>query len=82
MKKFADNLEKRVAQALDNAQIKYVHESEGAELDFHLPDLDCYIEIKRFHTERVLNQLSRHESVILIQGEKAVSAFENLISKT
>lgn len=80
-KHISDPLEQLVADALDSLGIKYEHESEPTtlakvhSLDFYIPGFDIFIEIKRFHTERVTYQISRVENLILLQGEQAVKTF-------
>lgn len=71
---FADHLEKRVAQALDECGIEFVHESENKEqiLDFYLPFFDVYIEVKQYNTDRIAKQMSSKDNVIAIQGKKSV----------
>lgn len=79
---FADDLEKIVAEALSENSIEFTHESENKDqqLDFYLPDYDVYIEVKRYHSDRVLKQLKSKDCVILIQGKDAVQFFK-LITK-
>ena len=78
-----DPLEKSLASALDDAGIEYVHESEHGNhnngLDFYLPKYGVYIEVKQYHSERVSEQMKRHEEVIVIQGKSAVNYFASLI---
>lgn len=70
--KITDDLEKEVAKILKSKGIKFVHESykNGIDqrLDFYLPDFDVYLEVKKFHTERTIQQLEYQRNVILIQG--------------
>ncbi len=74
-KLFNDPVENSVANALALAGIKYTHESQNKKqsLDFFLPDYDCYIECKAFHTERTGPQI-HGKQVILIQGYRAAGA--------
>lgn len=77
-----DPLERMVAEALDAAGIPYVSERGGANpsrLDFMLPELGIEIEVKRFHSERLAEQMSRAPNVIALQGEPAVRWFCNLL---
>jgi len=82
---FADHLEKKIAIALDSANIEFVHESENKYqvTDFYLPEIDCFIEVKQYHTDRTATQLQKrkNDSVILLQGEKAVDFFVSKIGK-
>ncbi len=77
----SDDLELRIAAALDKRSITFIHESEGMgfHLDFYLPDLDIYIEVKKFHTDRVISQLVTQENVVLIQGRKSVEFLEKIL---
>jgi hypothetical protein len=83
MRHFADYLELAVARNLTRLNIRFIHESENKSqmLDFYLPDNDVYIEVKQFHTERVINQLASQENVILLQGRKAIHYFNSLTRK-
>lgn len=47
----------------------------GSGLDFYLPDLDIYIEVKQFHSDRIAKQMARRPNVIAIQGRGAVLTF-------
>lgn len=76
---FADHLEKSVAEFLESKNINFIHESEGAALDFYLPDHKIHIEVKQYHTDRTLKQLSRHGDVILIQGKNSVKFLNALL---
>ena len=82
---FADHLEKKIAIALDSANIEFVHESENKYqvTDFYVPEIDCFIEVKQYHTDRTATQLQKrkNDSVILLQGEKAVDFFVSKIGK-
>lgn len=51
-------------------------------LDFMLPDEDVYIEVCAYHTPRKVEQMSRAENIILIQGKKAVEYFAALFKTT
>lgn len=81
-RRITDPVETIVAQALDDAGIRYVHESEmrGGGLDFWLPDFKTTIEVKRFHTERINNQLRAAGDCILIQGMGAAQAFVDMLA--
>jgi len=54
-------------------------ENSGA-LDFYLPNSRVWIECKRFHADRVVKQLGRHDNVILIQGRQAANTFASLVT--
>jgi hypothetical protein len=58
--------------------------SDPTQLDFYLPDFDLYVEIKRFHTPRLTNQLALVPSTsnaMVLMGNKAIDAFINLIQR-
>lgn len=78
----SDFLEKEIASTLDNIGIKYIHESQNnkSSLDFYIPKHDVYIEVKQYHTDRVLSQLRQKENVILVQGKKSLQFFKNMLS--
>lgn len=44
-----------------------------------IPTEDVHIEVKRFHSPRVAEQMARAENVIVAQGEKAVVLLSRLI---
>jgi hypothetical protein len=70
-----DSLEQAVADALNRANVRYVRDRDGAvpeNLDFYLPDADLFIEVKRFHSERIAAQMSRAPNIIAVQGQAAV----------
>lgn len=71
---FSDYLEEMIANALHDANIEFVHESENKEiqLDFYLPQYDIYIEVKQFHADRIARQMASHDNVIAVQGIKSV----------
>lgn len=76
----SDPIERIVADGLDAAGVKW--ERGGAHiLDFYVPEYAIYIEVKQFHTDRVLKQLAAPEAAntILIQGREAATAFARLI---
>ncbi|MCY1374892.1 hypothetical protein D9M68_551420 [compost metagenome] len=80
-KHISDFLEQSVADILAFHKIKFIHESENnkSNLDFYLPDFDVYIEVKQYHSDRVLKQLSGKEDIILIQGKKSISMLKELL---
>lgn len=84
MKHYADFLEEKIGKSLDNAGIPFVHESENKEqeLDFYIPHLNVYIEVKQYHAPRISQQLERQENVIVLQGKRAVDVFCTLIAST
>ena len=77
-------MERLVAQALRRSGIRYAREHEPgnvATLDFYLPDFDAYIEVKRFHSDRIAGQMKRAPNVIVLQGEAAVQLFCDILEK-
>lgn len=80
MNYYSDELEKQIGDALIEANIKF--ERKHQRLDFFLPKYDVYIEVKKYHSERVVKQLATQDNVILVQGIKAVKLFcEKLLAK-
>lgn len=83
--KITDPVEKVVSLGLIKAGIKFQHESEQnsnaylQSLDFFLPEYGIYLECKRFHTDRISDQMSRSDNVIAIQGMGAAEFFANAI---
>lgn len=78
----SDPMETVVAEALDIAGINYSRDLGGTNtvgLDFYLIDYDVHIEVKRFHTSRISEQMSRAPNVIALQGIEAVKLFASLI---
>lgn len=75
-----DPMEVMIERGLERAGINYRRTDNGPRaLDFYLIDLDIYIEVKRFHTIRIVNQMSRVPDIIVIQGMKAASQFVKMI---
>jgi hypothetical protein len=76
-----DPVERIIADALEKTGIEYVRADAkmGRHLDFYLTRLNIYIEVKRFHTPRVAEQMARVPDVIVIQGEKAAVTFAKMI---
>lgn len=76
-----DPIELIVAKGLDFAGVKYTHESDNKKqsLDFHLPDVDVYIECKQFPTDRTSKQIAGFPNVIVIQGRRAAEMFVSML---
>lgn len=77
-----DPMERIIEHALIDAGIRYVADWNGADtkgLDFWLPDHDVYIEVKRFHTDRIAAQMQRATNVIALQGEAAIRLFADML---
>jgi hypothetical protein len=75
-----DPVEHIIMVALNAAGIRFVRDNE-ADLDFYLPDYDTYIEVKQFHSKRILEQMSRVPNVIVIQGRTAAETFSKALWK-
>jgi hypothetical protein len=76
-------LELVIAEALDTARVEFRTDFEGAvpeHLDFYLPKLDLFIEVKAAHTPRIAEQMARGKYVIVAQGVNAVVALARLIA--
>ena len=82
---FPDPLETLVAAALRRAGIAFTTEAQrppaARTLDFHLPDSGVFIEVKRFHTPRIADQMASQENVICVQGADAVKWFAELVER-
>lgn len=76
---FSDSLEADIASILEALSVNFIHESEGATLDFYLPDFDVHIEIKQFYSDRIIRQMSENANVILIQGRKSLELLKNIV---
>lgn len=75
-----DPMEAIVAQALTAAGVGFSRDLGGENpsgLDFRLSD-GVEIEVKRFHTPRIADQMARAENVIAIQGKAAVEHYAAL----
>lgn len=77
-----DKLEQKISDILPESAIK--DGTKGMHgvtrhLDFYVPERDVYIEVSAAYTPRKIEQLSRAENVIYIQGEKAVDFICDLI---
>lgn len=78
-----DPMERIVADALDAAGISYATDLGGGNpsgLDFRLAG-GVEIEVKRFHSPRIAEQMSRAENVIAIQGIEAARFFAALLHR-
>jgi hypothetical protein len=79
-----DPIEQIMADALAAAGIRFIHDSDDKKatkaLDFLLPDLGIFIEVKQFHSDRIAEQMSRAENVIAIQGRRAAEAFAEILA--
>lgn len=75
--RITDPVEQIIAETLRDNSIEFIHDSQGGTngLDFYLPNYDTYIECKRFHSQRIADQMARVESVIAIQGMAAANFF-------
>ena len=81
----SDPMERMVERALIDAGIAYVTDRDGrneSRLDFRLIDYDVEIEVKRFHSPRIADQMARADNVIAIQGEPAIRFFCDVLRGT
>ena len=81
-----DPIETIIAEALCKAGISYLHETDmkaedSLGLDFYLPELNVYIEVKQFHSDRIARQMARAPNVIAIQGRQSAHVFADLITR-
>lgn len=77
-----DPMEAIIAQALTAAGVGFTRDLGGKNpsgLDFRL-DSGIEIEVKRFHSPRIADQMSRVENVIVLQGEQAIRHYASLIT--
>lgn len=79
-------LERKFAELLQHFGVEYTRpERDSADptnLDFYIPALKLYVEIKRFHTDRINHQLSKVPlgyDVMVLQGNTSVDAFRGLL---
>jgi hypothetical protein len=76
---YSDHLEEMLHNALKEAGIEAIHESEGAILDFYLPKYETYIEVKQYHSDRIAKQMTKADNIIVLQGKKSVELFIKLL---
>ena len=75
-------MERMIEGALKAAGWDYSRADSWPEaLDFWVPCLGCFIEVKQFHSERIAGQMARAENVIVAQGREAVEALATLIRR-
>lgn len=79
-----DPMEQLISDGLCAGAFRFTHESEKGSpnlaLDFHLTDFGIHIEVKRFHSPRIADQMSRAPNVIAAQGEDAVRLLASLLA--
>lgn len=78
-----DPMEQLIFDALKDAGAVFTTDYGGGNpsgLDFRLAG-GVEIEVKRFHTPRIAEQMSRAENVIVAQGEHAVRLLARLIKE-
>ncbi|QIG72338.1 hypothetical protein EVB96_142 [Rhizobium phage RHph_TM3_3_6] len=83
--KIIDPIEKIIMDGLDKANIKYIHDSNNPKhhrLDFYLPTIGIFIEVKQFHSMRIAEQMARVDNVIVIQGRHAAEMFVKMINSS
>lgn len=74
-----DPLEERVEKALERNGVLYERHDHVNGIDFYLPMLMIYVEVKAMHTPRVSDQMARVDHIIVLQGHSAVNAFCGLL---
>ena len=75
-----DPMEQMIVDALDDVGEPYIHEGAAARnLDFYLPRLDVYIEVKQMHSPRISDQMSRADNILVAQGASAVRILAHLL---
>ena len=82
MMKTTDPMEQHIEFALREIYEPFETDIGGgneAGLDFYLPSKGVHIEVKRFHSPRIAEQMSRADNVIVAQGEEAVRYLAYLI---
>lgn len=82
----SDPLEKQFVAILDAAAIGYIRpdrdHDDPTTLDFYLPDLDLYIELKQYHSDRITRQLANlpeNSNALVLIGRNSVHAFRAFI---
>jgi hypothetical protein len=84
MRVLADPMEQLIEAALRGANVEFRTDEGGGNpsgLDFLLPNEGVEIEVKRMHTPRIAEQMSRAENVIVAQGPKAVALLAAMIRR-
>lgn len=78
--KTTDPMEMIIEKALLEIEEPYLtgHEVQN-KLDFYLPNYNVYIEVKRFHSDRIAAQTARAPNVIVAQGPQAVQMLADLL---
>lgn len=77
-----DPMEQIIELALIKAGFEYRTDAGGGLpecLDFYVPALGLFIEVKRFHSPRIAEQMARTENVIVAQGKMAVVRLAEMI---
>lgn len=79
-KKITDPYEKIIEDALLEADLDYFSECEETlNLDFLVPSLNIFIEVKTMHSDRVYKQMDRVYECIMVQGKVACELLADLI---
>lgn len=73
--------EAAVREALLLKGFNFVTEADprAKRLDFYLVDFDLHIEVKRFHSDRIAEQMARADNVIAVQGLQAARLFARMV---
>lgn len=78
----SDPVERLIELALIEAGIRYETDHGGRNasgLDFRLPDYGVEIEVKRMHSPRISEQMSRVDNAIAVQGLASARLFADMI---
>lgn len=54
---------------------------DDRQIDFYIPDLDLYIEVKQYHSDRISSQMSKVQNIIAVQGLAACQQFAEILKK-
>lgn len=76
-----DPMELIISAALKREGFAYSDERspQNKGLDFYLPEYGLHIEVKQFHSDRIAEQMSRAENVIVAQGRGPVEFLAALL---
>lgn len=74
-----DPMERKLAAAMLKDGVPFTcDQKQTGGLDFLILNAPVYVEVKRFHSDRISDQMGRAENVIAVQGERAVTWFAAL----
>ena len=72
-----DPVEAIIYDALVDSDVPFEMGKNG--IDFYMSDSDIYIECKRFHSDRISDQMARVDNIIAVQGICTARALAGLI---